>query len=89
VISEELLDILVCPETRMPLKLADGELVRSLNEAIQQGRLTNRAGTKLRSVLDGGLVRQDGSVCYPIVDDIPIMLADEAIPLEQLAGPGA
>ena len=30
------------------------------------------------------LVREDGVYMYPIRDDIPIMLIDEAIPLEQL-----
>jgi uncharacterized protein YbaR (Trm112 family) len=29
-----------------------------------------------------GLVRADGKVLYPVRDDIPIMLVDEAIPLE-------
>jgi uncharacterized protein YbaR (Trm112 family) len=32
--------------------------------------------------LDGGLVREDGAYLYPIEDDIPIMLIDEAIPLK-------
>jgi uncharacterized protein YbaR (Trm112 family) len=31
--------------------------------------------------VDGGLVRSDGRFLYPIRDDIPIMLVEEAIPL--------
>lgn len=55
-ISQELLEILVCPECK-------GEI--HLNE------------------------KQDGLVCeacrliYPIKDDIPVMLKDEAIPLDK------
>jgi uncharacterized protein YbaR (Trm112 family) len=29
--------------------------------------------------LDGGLVREGGDVVYPIVDEIPVLLKDEAI----------
>ncbi len=36
--------------------------------------------------LDGGLVRADGKYLYQVVDDLPIMLVDEAVPLDQLNG---
>jgi uncharacterized protein YbaR (Trm112 family) len=31
--------------------------------------------------LEGGLVRADGKVLYPMRGEIPVMLIDEAIPL--------
>jgi uncharacterized protein YbaR (Trm112 family) len=34
--------------------------------------------------LDGGLVRDDGRILYPVRDDIPVMLLDEAIDLDGL-----
>lgn len=83
-ISKELLDLLVCPESRMPLKLADEELLARLNQAIAAGKVKNRSGQQVTESLAGALVRQDGNVLYPIIDDIPIMLVDEAIPLEGL-----
>lgn len=83
-ISKELLDILVCPERRTALEVADQDLVSALNRAVNEGRLRNRAGERVEKRLDGGLVRDDGAVIYPIIDGIPIMLVDEAIPLDQL-----
>jgi uncharacterized protein len=79
--SKELLEILACPETKQPLTLAEPTLLERLNNRIRQGQLTNRRGTSVTEPLDGGLVRQDRQYLYPIRDDIPIMLIDEAISL--------
>ena len=84
-VDPELLEILVCPENKTPVALADEELLRRANEAIEAGSLKNRAGEIVKERIDGGLVREDKAFMYPIRDDIPIMLIDEAIPLEQLA----
>jgi uncharacterized protein YbaR (Trm112 family) len=84
-IRPELLKMLVCPENKTELTVASSELVDRVNRAIAAGQLTNKAGHKLAKPLDGGLVRADGAVLYPIVDDIPMMLVDEAIPLDQPA----
>jgi uncharacterized protein YbaR (Trm112 family) len=83
-ISKELLDLLVCPENRTPLTLADDELLAKVNRAITAGSVKNRSGQQVSESLSGALVRQDGRMLYPIVDDIPIMLVEEAIPLEGL-----
>lgn len=83
----ELLDILVCPETKQPLRLADEALIARLNRAISAGSLENRAGVTVGAPLESGLLRQDGEVLYPIRDDIPIMLLDEAIPTGTSAEP--
>ena len=84
-IDQELLEILVCPETKQPLRPADEELLRSLNEAIEAGSVTDRGGNAVESKIEEGLVREDGLLLYPIRDEIPIMLIDEAIPLEGFA----
>ena len=80
-LDEELLGILVCPETKESVSLADQALVDKLNAAQAEGTLKNRAGDLVREKMDGGLVREDKAYLYPIVDGIPIMLIDEGIPL--------
>jgi uncharacterized protein YbaR (Trm112 family) len=80
-IDRELLEILACPEDKTPVHLADADLVARLNEEIRAKRLKNRAGELVTEELSGGLVREDGRYLYPIREEIPVMLIDEAIAL--------
>lgn len=82
-VDQQLLDILVCPETKQTLRQADAEVLRRLNEGIAQGKVENRGGRKLAEPVSAGLVREAGDMLYPVRDDIPIMLVDEAIPLSE------
>ncbi len=81
--NEELLKILCCPETHQPLTPASPDLVGRLNDQVSRGALQNRAGQPVAEKLDGGLVREDGKFLYPVRGNIPVMLIDEAIPLEK------
>ena len=78
-IDPQLLEILCCPETRQDVSTAPESLIRDLNNQISEGKLVNRAGTVVREKLDGGLLRADGKVLYPVREDIPVMLIEEAI----------
>lgn len=80
-IDAKLLEILVCPETKEPVRLADAPLLEAVNRAIAAGKAVNRGGATVTEPIDGGLVRADGKLLYPIRDEIPIMLVEEAIPL--------
>ena len=80
-IDEQLLKILVCPETKEPVQLAEPSLIESINQAIAKGELKSRDGEKVTESIDAGLLRRDGKFLYPIRDDIPVMLIEEAIPL--------
>ncbi|MDT8340786.1 MAG: hypothetical protein RQ751_04670 [Longimicrobiales bacterium] len=84
----ELLDILVCPQTKQPLRLADEATLARLNRAALDGALKNRAGEVVRAPLDAGLLREDGRVLYPVRDGIPVMLLDEAIEVDPAPDPG-
>ena len=83
-IDKNFLDILVCPQDRTPLTLADHALLSKLNRAIAAGRVKNQAGRPVEDDVEGGLVRRDHALLYPIVDEIPLLLMEEAIPLDQV-----
>lgn len=78
-IDPELLEILVCPETRQPLTVAGTELLERLNAAVANGSAVTRGGEAVPDPVTEGLLREDGRVLYPIRQDIPIMLIDESI----------
>jgi uncharacterized protein YbaR (Trm112 family) len=81
----EVLAILCCPEDHSALTPAAESIVRDINNAIRRGQLRNRAGRLIERTLDGALAKPRGDVVYPIIDGIPILVREEAIPLNQLA----
>jgi uncharacterized protein len=78
-VNQDLLDILVCPETKQPVSLAGADLIERLNAKIAARSLRNRGGSIVEKPLAEGLLREDGKVLYPIDDGIPVMLIDESI----------
>ena len=80
-INQELLDILVCPESRQSLTLAAADEVAGINQRIARKELVNRGGAVVTQEVEGALIREDRQFFYPIRDEIPIMLIDEAIGL--------
>jgi len=83
-VNPELLEILVCPETKQTLKPADADILNRVNQAVREGSLLNQGGDRVKDGIEEGLVREDGKVLYPVKDDIPVMLLDEAIRLDTL-----
>ena len=80
-VDKELLEILVCPEDKTAVTPADQMLLASLNARIRSGGVTNRGGNPVTTEIREGLVRADGKYLYPVDNDIPVMLIDEAIAL--------
>jgi len=81
-IDPSLLAILCCPETKQPVSLLDQDRLASINQHIKEGTVKNKAGILVKDRLDGGLVRSDNALIYPIRENIPIMLIEEGIPLK-------
>ena len=81
-VESALLEILVCPETRQPVALADAELLERLNQAAQAGQLHNRGGDVVGGPITEGLLREDGRILYLVEDDIPVMLIEESIEVD-------
>ncbi len=83
-VHPDLVEILACPESRQAVRLAGAELLDRLNRLIEEGRIRNRGGARVEKRLEEALVREDGQVLYPVVEDIPVMLVDEGILLDAL-----
>ena len=81
-VDRDLLAILCCPETKLDVSLADEALITKLNDAVSRGVLKNKAQKPVTEMLDGGLIRADRKILYPIREDIPVMLIEEGIPLD-------
>lgn len=80
-VPEDLLEILVCPESRQPVRLASEAELEAVNARIRAGEQRNRGGDKVASPLREALIREDGRILYPVDDGIPVMLVDESIEL--------
>lgn len=83
-IDKDLLVILCCPETKQSVTLADTALIQRLNEAITGRQLQNKGKHTVTEPVEGGLVRLDAKILYPIRENIPVMLIEEGIPLDQV-----
>jgi uncharacterized protein YbaR (Trm112 family) len=77
-VSRELLEILVCPESKQPVASAPDDLLTEINRRISAGELRNRGGDPVTNPVGEGLLRQDGRILYVVDDGIPVMLIEEA-----------
>ena len=84
-LDPKLLEILVCPVTKVPVRVLGKQKLAALNRAVAEGGVKHLGGTVVEVPLDEALVTNDGRTVYRIDDGIPVMLEDLAIPTEQLA----
>ena len=79
-IAPELLEVLCCPADRSAVRLATPSELEALNARIARG-VKNNAGGPAGDALEAAIIRADGTFAYPVREEIPVMLIDEAIPL--------
>ena len=84
-VDPKLLEILVCPITKVSVQRLGKRKLAVLNRAIAEGGVRHLGGEAVDAPLDEALVTTDGRTVYRVDDGIPVMLEDLAIPTEQLA----
>ena len=82
-VDPELVEILVCPDTKLNVDLAPAETVEKINLAIKESIVLNVDGQYVKEPLQDGLLREDDKIIYPVRDSIPVMLIGEGIPMDQ------
>ena len=82
-VDPELVEILVCPNTKLNVDLVPAETVEKINLAIKENIVLNVDGQSVNDPLQDGLLREDDKIIYPVRDSIPVMLIGEGIPMEQ------
>ncbi len=75
----ELLEILVDPETKGPVRLATEAELAQLREALGSGRAKRKDGKEASSTFEAAFIAQDGRVAYVVEDGIPVFLIDERL----------
>jgi uncharacterized protein YbaR (Trm112 family) len=84
--DRKLLDIICCPVTRSSLELLPEQELLTLNELIGAKRIKNREDAVVDGALAEALVTRSGKLIYPVRDGIPVLLEDQAMPLQQIEG---
>jgi len=88
--DRKLLDLLVCPTTRQPLRLLDRAELATVNQAIADGGVKRNDGSAQTEALTAALMTRERKLIYRVDDDIPVLLPEEAIASAQIADfPGA
>lgn len=85
-VSAELLKILCCPVTKVPIEELEEARLAVLNEAIAGGSVKYVDGTPVERPLGGALVTVDGRTVYGVEDGIPVMLPGLGIAAAQVGG---
>lgn len=83
-VDRKLLEILVCPVTKVPVKLLPKQRLKRLNEQIEQQQVRYVDGRLVETPLEEGLITESGTTIYRVDDGIPVMLEDYGIGTEQL-----
>lgn len=82
-IADEILSLLVCPESKQPLHRSDPALLEHLKKEAVAGTLKTVEGAPVAVDFDDMLVRQDRRIGYLVRGGIPVLLVDQRVSLNQ------
>jgi len=82
--KKELLSIICCPISKQSLSFVTRDTLDELNKAINKGLIKNNEGDALNENITDALITDNGMIIYPIKDDIPVLLENKSIHLDQL-----
>lgn len=70
---------LVCPETKLPLEVANQATLSVINERIKNRQLKGWSGAVIQDIFKTGLIQRNREVFYPIEEDVPLLLPSDGI----------
>mgnify|MGYP001172311324 FL=1 len=82
--NEKILKLICCPSSKKQLKILDDENLTNLNHAISAGLIKNNQGKILKDEIEQALITEDYELAYIVRDDIPVLLENESIKMNQL-----
>ncbi len=83
-INKKLLDILCCPQTKIPVEVMGADALAALNQKVAAGEVQYCDETKVDEPLAAALITKDHATIYRIDDDIPVMIQQKGIAADQL-----
>jgi len=85
-VDKKLLEILVCPVTKVPVKPLSKDRLAILNRHVEEGEVHYVDGSAVDGPLEEALITQDGKTVYRVDDGIPVMLEEQGIRASQVPG---
>ncbi len=84
-IHRKLLEVLVCPVTKLPVNRLSEKKLKRMNDLIREGKIKTMDGNLLREPLTEALITSNRNMVYRVEEGIPIMLEDQGIGTHQIA----
>ena len=83
-VDRKLLEILVCPVTKVPVQILPQQKLERLNRQIAETKVHYVDDSLVDTALEEALITESGTTIYRVDSGIPVMLEDKGIGTEQL-----
>ncbi|THB70028.1 MAG: Trm112 family protein [Gammaproteobacteria bacterium] len=82
-VNAKLLEILCCPQTKIPVEVMEGEELAALNKKVEGGGIKYIDGSMVEEPLVEALITKNREVIYRVDDDTPVMIYEKGIMADQ------